>query len=71
VCPHCGYDVHSRQAERVRQLREAGQIHPGRLTPQERSVPGEEVAPVRGGRIEELPAEDLATEGPEEIQGGL
>ena len=31
ICPNCGFDTGEAQAERVRELREEGRIHPGRL----------------------------------------
>ena len=31
LCPHCGFDTGEAQAEDVRGLREAGEIHPGRI----------------------------------------
>jgi predicted amidophosphoribosyltransferase len=30
LCSHCGFDIHSQQADTVRRLREEGVIHPGR-----------------------------------------
>ena len=71
LCPHCGFHVKSRQADEVRRLREEGVIHPGLLGAQERSDfagadPAERPAPRT-----ELPAEDRAREGPEEIDAGL
>jgi uncharacterized membrane protein YvbJ len=36
LCPSCGFDVHSQQADAVRRLREDGVIHPGRLGERER-----------------------------------
>ena len=69
VCPNCGFDIHSQAAETVRRLREEGKVHPGRegaTDPNEFSGPA-----VRGGPDEELPAEDLAREGPEEFDAGL
>jgi hypothetical protein len=71
LCPHCGFDVQSQQADRVRQLREEGLIHPGRLSAEERGGADDIGTPVRGGHIEELPAEDLAEEGPRGIDAGL
>jgi hypothetical protein len=72
LCPNCGYDVNSQQAGEVRRLREEGRIHPGRLGAQERGGgfaggdPSERPAPHT-----ELPAEEGAREGPEEIDAGL
>ena len=70
LCPHCGFDVNSQQADAVRRLREEGRIHPGRIGTQERGdfVEGE---PRERPPRTELPAEDRATEGPEEIDAGL
>jgi hypothetical protein len=70
LCPNCGFDVRSQHADAVRRLREEGRIHPGRLGAQERAdfAGGEpsERAPRR-----EQPADERATEGPEEIDAGL
>jgi len=71
VCTNCGYDIHSQQADSVRQLREEGRIHPGRLTPEQRGEHGEVGPQPHGGHIDALPAEDRAKEGPEQIDAGL
>jgi uncharacterized Zn finger protein (UPF0148 family) len=71
LCPHCGFDVNSRQADEVRRLREEGRIHPGRLSEQARGQYDDVGPPTRGGQIEELPAEDLSRDGPEEFDAGL
>ena len=71
LCPHCGFDVNSQQADEVRRLREEGRIHPGRLSEEQRGGGHDVGTPIRGGQIEELPAEDLSKEGPEEIDAGL
>jgi hypothetical protein len=69
LCPNCGFDIHSQQAGEVRRLREEGKIHPGRLGASDRN---EFSGPnPHGGPDEELPAEDLTREGPEEIDAGL
>jgi hypothetical protein len=71
ICPNCGFDTGEGQAEDVRALREAGQIHPGRVgagDPNEFSGPDERER--RAGRTE-LPAEDGEHAGPEEIDAGL
>jgi hypothetical protein len=31
ICPNCGFDTEESQAGRVRELRDEGRIHPGRL----------------------------------------
>jgi hypothetical protein len=31
ICPKCGFDTGEAQADRVRELRDEGRIHPGRL----------------------------------------
>jgi RNA polymerase subunit RPABC4/transcription elongation factor Spt4 len=31
LCPKCGFDLHSKAAEHVRELREEGKIHAGRI----------------------------------------
>jgi hypothetical protein len=70
LCPDCGFDVRSQHADSVRRLREEGRIHPGRIGAKERG----EVAggdPSERPARSELPAEDRATEGPEEIDAGL
>jgi hypothetical protein len=71
LCPNCGFDIHSRQAGEVRELREEGRIHPGRL--------GATDDDWRGGDErdpdihEELPAEEFGAEreSPEERDAGL
>jgi zinc-ribbon domain len=60
VCSNCGFDIHSRQVDEVRRLREEGRIHPGRLGAQQRENwsggdPGDPDI------HEELPAEDWAS----------
>jgi hypothetical protein len=71
LCPHCGYDVHSRQAGEVRRLREEGLIHPGVLPPEERGELEVEGPPPHGGSRTEMPAEDRSRVGPEDIDAGL
>jgi hypothetical protein len=71
LCPHCGFDVQSQQAGEVRRLREEGLIHPGRLSEQQRGQYDDVGPPTRGGHCSDLPAEDAAGEGPEEIDAGL
>jgi hypothetical protein len=68
MCPSCGFDTGSSQAGDVRALREAGQIHPGRLgaTDTNDFAGGEVRRHVSG-----LPAEDRESAGPEELEGGL
>jgi uncharacterized Zn finger protein (UPF0148 family) len=70
LCPNCGYDVRSQQADAVRRLREEGRIHPGRIGAVDRNDFAGRDPEERGSRTE-LPAEDRATEGPEEIDAGL
>ena len=55
LCPKCGFDIHSGQADSVRRLREEGKIHPGRMGAQQRAdEAGERTAPAHaadeGGR---------------------
>ena len=68
LCPACGFDTGEAQADEVRALREAGQIHPGRLGPSDEQD-------VSGGVVErqssELPAEDREKAGPEELDAGF
>jgi transcription initiation factor TFIIIB Brf1 subunit/transcription initiation factor TFIIB len=72
VCTNCGFDIHSKQADEVRRLREDGQIHPGRIG-------SDHTEDFRGGDPhepdihEELPAEDLgpALEDPRERDAGF
>lgn len=73
VCTNCGFDIHSQQSDDVRQLREEGRIHPGRLAANEN-------ASFSGGDQrdpdihEELPAEDWGPGGggtPEQTDAGL
>jgi zinc-ribbon domain len=71
LCPNCGFDVRSQHAEHVRELREEGRIHPGRIGAKERGDfaggdPSETPHPTTS-----LPAEDRSAEGPEEIDAGL
>jgi hypothetical protein len=71
LCPNCGFDIHSRQADEVRELREEGQIHPGRLGATNDDWRGGD--PKEPDVHEELPVEDLggARENPEEIDPGF
>ena len=68
MCPACGFDTGSAQADEVRALREAGRIHPGRLGA---SDPDE----FSGGEVRRhvsgLPSEDAEQAGPEELESGL
>ena len=69
LCPNCGFDTGESQAERVRELREAGEIHPGRLNDPEQ--PGSDVS---GGVVQDRPPEPPSEEGeedPREIDAGL
>jgi hypothetical protein len=70
LCPHCGFDLHSRQADRVRELREEGRIHPGRIGAKERGDFAGSDSRERPTHTD-LPAEDRGTEGPEQIDAGL
>jgi zinc ribbon protein len=72
VCTNCGFDIHSQQAEEVRQLRAEGRIHPGRLgasDPDDFSGGDPGDPDVR----EELPAEDweVGRNTPEQEDAGL
>jgi hypothetical protein len=70
VCPNCGFDIHSELADEVRQLRDEGQIHPGRLDPDAKE--SWEGGDPRQPQIQEgLPAEDFEQAGPEELETGL
>jgi hypothetical protein len=71
LCPNCGFHVKSRQAGEVRRLRDEGLIHPGRIGAKERVDFAGADPSERGGPRTELPAEDKAREGPEEIDAGL
>jgi hypothetical protein len=68
MCPSCGFDTGEAQADDVRALREAGQIHPGRLG-------AEDPNDFSGGPVRRetsgLPAEDRESAGPEELDAGL
>ena len=71
LCPACGFDTGEAQAGDVRALREAGQIEPGRLNPDEK--PGDAVRSgeeERSGSDQQLPAEAGSTT-PHEEQSGL
>ena len=70
MCPACGFDTGEAQAGRVRELREEGAIHPGRLgvaDPNEFTGDVSERAPEH----EELPAEDTPLTNPEQQDSGL
>lgn len=70
MCPHCGFDTGSSQAAHVRELREEGAIHPGRLGASDANeFSGPNVG--HGGQIEEMPAEDAPSGGPEQIDSGM
>jgi hypothetical protein len=70
LCPNCGFDTGEAQAGRVRELREEGAIHPGRLGAADTNdFAGGDVG--HGGRIEELPAEDTPLGNPEQIDSGM
>jgi hypothetical protein len=71
LCPHCGFDIHSRQADEVRRLREEGRIEPGRLGPTNKDWEGGD--PREPSIHEELPAEDYgpAREDPRERDAGF
>jgi hypothetical protein len=73
ICPHCGFDTGEAQADDVRALREAGQIHPGRIGAGDpNDFSGEDEGELRASRAEsEMPAEDRTGTGPEELEGGL
>jgi zinc ribbon protein len=71
LCPNCGFDTREAQADEVRELRDQGRIHPGRVgtgepadfaggDPAERPEPGDE-----------LPAEEAGGRDPRETEGGL
>jgi hypothetical protein len=71
ICPNCGFDTGESQAEDVRALREAGEIHPGRLGAEDpNDFSGGDDSERRAGRTE-LPAEEGGRTGPEEIDAGL
>jgi hypothetical protein len=71
ICPNCGFDTGEGQAERVRELREEGTIHPGRLGAEDRDdFSGGEVSE-RAPEHKELPAEDTPLGNPEQIDSGL
>jgi hypothetical protein len=68
LCPACGFDTGEAQADDVRALREAGEIHPGRIGAEDADeFSGGEVPRHQSG----LPAEDREDAGPEEIDAGL
>lgn len=70
LCPHCGFDTGEAQAGRVRELREEGTIHPGRLGAADpNDFAGGDAG--HGGQIEELPAEDSPLKNPEQIDSGM
>ena len=57
LCPHCGFDTGEAQAEDVRALREAGEIHPGR-------VGADDPQDFAGAAAGDDPEETLPGEGP-------
>ena len=68
LCPSCGFDTEESQADRVRELRDEGKIHPGRLNDPEQ--PGSDIGgAVERGHPEPSPEGDPAD--PRETQGGL
>jgi len=70
ICPNCGFDTGSSQAAHVRELREEGTIHPGRLGAEDpNEFSGGDAG--HGGQIEEMPAEDAPGGGPEQIDSGM
>lgn len=71
MCPNCGFDTGESQAGRVRELREEGTIHPGRLgASDENDFAGGDPSE-RAPEHEELPAEDTPLGNPEQEQSGL
>jgi len=71
ICPNCGFDTGEDQAGRVRELREEGAIHPGRLGPTDTNdFSGGDVSE-RAPEHEELPAEDTPLGNPEQEDAGL
>jgi zinc ribbon protein len=67
LCPSCGFDTGESQADDVRELREEGRIHPGR-------VGAEDPEDFAGGEREGvpgLPSEDAGDRDPRETEGGL
>jgi hypothetical protein len=71
ICPHCGFDTGESQAGHVRELREEGTIHPGRLGIEDKDDwSGGEVSE-RAPEHEELPAEDMPLSNPEQTDSGL
>jgi hypothetical protein len=67
LCPSCGFDTGEAQAGEVRALREADQIHPGRIGADDAA----EFASGDEERSESPPAEERAKTPPREIEGGL
>jgi zinc ribbon protein len=67
LCPRCGFDTRESQAEDVRALREAGEIHPGRLG----AEGAEDPAGAGAAGADELPSEGPSDRDPRETQGGL
>ena len=68
LCPSCGFDTGEAQAGRVRELREEGKIHPGRLSAEGRDDFHGEAIPIE---VEEMPAEDTPLTNPEQIDSGM
>jgi zinc ribbon protein len=67
LCPNCGFDTGESQADDVRELREEGRIHPGRIG-------AEDPDDFAGAGREDDPQETRPGEGPvdpRETEGGL
>ena len=71
ICPNCGFDTGEGQAGRVRELRDEGAIHPGRLGAGDpNDFSGGDVSE-RAPEREELPAENTPLGNPEQEDAGL
>jgi hypothetical protein len=71
ICPNCGFDTGEGQADRVRELREEGAIHPGRLGATDTNDFSAGEVSERAPAHEELPAEDAPLGNPEQQDAGL
>lgn len=71
LCPNCGFDTGESQADEVRELREEGRIHPGRIGAEDPDDFAGMEPPEGPEAIDELPAEEAGGRDPRETEGGL
>jgi RNA polymerase subunit RPABC4/transcription elongation factor Spt4 len=71
ICPNCGFDTQESQAGRVRELREEGKIHPGRLGAEDPNDFAGREPNERAPEHDPLPAEEAGIDNPEQEDAGL